>query len=285
MKILVLGSSGQLGTSLQKISSKYPKWNFSFLKRKDLDLSEISQISKKLDSLDFDVLINGAAYNFVDLAEEESEKAFLINTKVPKEIAKVCSFKKARLIHVSTDYVFSGEKTSPYLEEDSKKPLSIYAQSKSDGEDEIVNLNSDYLIFRTASVYGLSEIQGKKNFVDVMLSLASAKKEISVIDDRIMSPTSSDDLASMILKSIELKIPKGIYHAVNSDSASWYEFAKEIFRLADFHPDLKAVSHTEYPSPAKRPLYSVLENTKLIQLGISCRPWKEALKDYLNQIN
>ena len=217
-----------------------------------------------------DIIIHCAAYTNVDKAEDESETAELINVKGTENLAKVCAKNNIPLVYISTDYVFDGEKTNPYTPDDSPNPINIYGKTKLGGEEVIKKYCEKYYIIRTSWLYG----HHGKNFVETMLSLRG-NPEIKVVDDQIGCPTWTMDLSDGILKIINNK-PCGTYHVCGSGETSWFGFAKEVFKQAGISVNIIPCTTSEFPRPAKRPKYSVMDNN-----GI-CRDWKLALKDYID---
>lgn len=287
MKILVTGASGQLGKCLQKIVQKNKsKDNYIFKSSKDLDISRGIMVSKEFAETDYDYCINCAAYTHVDKAEDEVEKAIKINVDGVENLAKACSTYAVVFIHISTDFVFDGEKESPYLESDNVNPTGVYGETKLFGEQKIVESLEEHFILRTSWLYS----KFGHNFMKTMLRLAKEKKELSVVNDQIGSPTYAMDLAEVIFKIIKLKSAAyGLYHYSNEGEASWYDFAKAIFEISNSKINLKPISSYKYPTKAKRPKYSVLNKSKIKnELKIEISPWKErlanALDSYLKMI-
>ncbi len=254
----------------------------------DLDITQKDKVREKFFTLQPDIVINATGYTKVDLAEEEEEKANAVNGYGVGILAKTCREIEATLIHFSTDYVFHGDKPQGYQEEDQTNPLNAYGRSKALGEklliEEMELLNQDnpkegrYFIIRTSWLFG----HHGKNFVETMLNLGkTAKKEtpLKVVNDQHGNPTFTLDLCQQLqwlLQSHEY--PSGVYHITNEGATTWYDFAREIFRLAKMEVPMLPCASGEYPRPAKRPLYSILHNNKLPPL----RPWQEALEKYLD---
>ncbi len=284
MKILLLGYNGQLGSDLFKlIDGKRNLFELILPSRKELDLSQLDESYKFLKDQSFQILINCTAYNRVDDAELKNiSEAFNINSHAVKLMAEVCESKKARLIHLSTDYVFDGLKSKPYQESDPPCPLNVYGSSKALGEKFAQMICSDSLIIRAASLFGIVGSSGKRgNFVETMIRLGKEKRELKIVNDITMSPTSTMDLAKMIFKLIEIEAAPGIYHAVNSGEATWYEFAKEIIEQARIDAQVIPVGSGEYPTKAVRPKYTVLNNSKITNIIGEIPHWKNALREYL----
>ena len=287
-KILLIGSQGQVGQELKKTLPQIGE--VSSVTRTELDLNDSGAIVEVIETIKPDFIVNAAAYTAVDKAESEPEIARKINAQAPAVMAKASKDIGATLLHISTDYVFNGQKNTPYLENDSTDPLGIYGITKRDGEQSIQEVGGRHIILRTAWVYGA---YGKGNFVKTMLRLGREKELVKIVYDQIGSPTWSYDIAmriTEILKNIE-KVPTGIYHFTDSGSISWYDFAMNIFeeaRKLGFTFKMQEVipiSTHEYPTPAKRPAYSVLSNQKLIDcLGTYPPYWRDSLKKMLVQL-
>jgi dTDP-4-dehydrorhamnose reductase len=225
--------------------------------------------------------INAAAYTAVDKAETETEKAQSINVQGAQNLAEVCKKHNTVLLHISTDFVFDGEKNTAYTEEDIPNPTGVYGQTKLDGERAIEAVFDDYFIIRTSWVYS----QFGNNFMKTMLRLASERDSVSVVNDQIGTPTNAVDLAETLVKIIQTagRQPStasfGIYNFSNEGQCSWYDFAKKIFEANKARIDLKPIPTTAFPTPAKRPKYSVLDKSKIKRVfGISVKDWEESLK-------
>ncbi len=285
MKIILLGSNGQLGSDIVRLHQKQSKvFELMALSRKEIDLTQKEKVISFLENQDFKILINCTGYNRVDDAETHAQEAFAINAHAVKILAEICENKKARFIHISTDYVFNGEKSSPYLETDPIGPLSIYGSSKAMGEDLAHSICPDTLLLRVASLFGIAGSSGKGgNFIETIIHKAQEKKELRIVNDISMSPTSTLDVAHMILTLIEKEAPSGIYHAVNSGQATWFEFAKEIIQQTKMACKLIPITRDEYPTAALRPAYSVLDNSKISKITGTIPHWREALEKYLRE--
>lgn len=281
--ILLIGSQGQLGQQLQQILKNQGQ-NLITVARNDLDLTQNTAIRQIIQTHQPQLIVNCAAYTAVDKAESEKDLAYQINGIASGIMAEEAEKLGAYLIHISTDYVFNGTKGYPYLENDLTEPLSVYGASKLAGEQAIIQACTRYLILRTAWVYG---VYGKGNFVKTMLRLGTEREEIKVVSDQIGSPTWTGDLS----QAISLLIPQlspditGIYHYTNSGVASWYDFAVAIFEEAkQLNFPLKVqqvipITTADYPTPAKRPAYSVLSCGKITKiLGKFPPHWRESLK-------
>jgi len=269
-KVLIIGSKGMLGSALADV---FADFNPVLWSHDDLDITEKPQVDEKIGALAPNLIINSAAYTNVDGCEENEEIATKVNGTAVGYLANAAHHLNAILVHYSTDYVFDGLKKQGYVEDDKPNPMSAYGRSKLVGEKAIQEseLESFYII-RAAWLYG---VHGK-NFVDTMLSLAKKGKPIKVVDDQIGSPTYALDLAQATLEIIDTKKPFGIYHRANDGQTSWHGFAKEIFSVFKIKANLSACSTEEYPTPTKRPKFSVLLSTKLEPM----RSWQDALRDY-----
>tara|TARA_R110000868_G_scaffold384673_1_gene652215 strand:+ start:1762 stop:2625 length:864 start_codon:yes stop_codon:yes gene_type:complete len=276
-KILVTGAKGQLGKCIQDVAKKYLQHTFHFKSSEDLDITNNTQIENLFNKEKYDYCINCAAYTAVDKAEQDQKKAFLVNADAVKHLAEACKANKSTLIHVSTDFVFDGLKTSPYTEIDITKPISVYGSSKLKGEQYILEILKEYFIIRTSWVYS----EYGNNFVKTMLRLGKERNEISVVNDQFGSPTYAKDLAILILKIIDLKTEDyGIYHYSNEGAISWYDFAKKIFEVNKIDIKISPIPTNEYPTPAKRPAYSVMSKSKIKKvLDIEIPNWENNILD------
>ena len=269
MVVLVTGANGQLGQSLQFIAKHYPELHFIFCSSSDLDITNLESCQAVFLKIKPNYCINAAAYTAVDKAESEPEKAHLINVIAAKNLAVVCKEFSSVLLHISTDFVFDGSKNIPYNETDIPNPTGVYGQTKLDGEKAIQAVFENYYIIRTSWVYS----QFGNNFMKTMLRLASERDSISVVNDQIGTPTNAVDLAECLVKIIchtelvEVQQPTtdnfGVYNFSNEGQCSWYDFAKEIFKINKIEIDLKPIPTSSFPTPAKRPKYSVLDKTKI----------------------
>lgn len=281
MVVLVTGANGQLGQALQSISGNHPEIDFVFCSSSDLDITKKESCEAVFVKYKPDYCINGAAYTAVDKAESEPEKAQLINIIGAKNLAEVCKEYDTILLHISTDFVFDGSKTTPYLESDTTNPQSVYGTTKRDGELAIINTMQAYFIIRTSWLYS----QFGNNFMKTMLRLSQERSALSIVDDQIGSPTHAIDLAEMLLTIIQSKSTAyGIYHFSNPGSSSWYGFAKKIFELNKISILLHPITTSQYPTPAKRPHYSVLDVSKIEStFKVSIKKWDVALEQHANE--
>lgn len=284
MKILLLGANGQLGSDILRENQKstHPADIIAWT-RSDLDITNKEELISKLKSQTFDILLNCTSYHNTDQVEKSADTAFMINAFCVKEMALICKEKNARFAHVSTDYVFSHHpENQPLTELDNPSPLNVYGASKLMGESLAQAVWNDTVIFRVASLFGVAGASGKGgNFVETMIRIGREKGKLRVISDQIMSPTSTASIARIILKALQMKVPAGVYHTVNSGKASWYEFAKAIISKAGVNAIVEPMLAIEYPSVAVRPSYSALDNSKLTKLIGSIPTWQEVLESYL----
>ena len=281
MVVLVTGANGQLGQSLQYIAPNYPDIRFVFCSSSKLDITDLDCCQAIFSEIKPHYCINAAAYTAVDKAESEAEKAHLINVVGTKNLAEVCKAHNTILLHISTDFVFDGEKKVPYTENDIPNPTGIYGQTKLDGEKAIQAVFENYYIIRTSWVYS----QFRNNFMKTMLRLASERDSISVVNDQFGTPTNAVDLANALIQIISTNNQQpttdnfGIYNFSNEGQCSWFDFAKKIFKINNCNIDLKPIPSSSFPTPAKRPKYSVLDKTKIKStFGIDIKDWSESLK-------
>ncbi len=284
MKILVTGSNGQLGRSLRREFDLTSNHEVIYTDIDSLDLCDKSKVEEFIKTNDFDIIINCAAYTAVDKAETDNLKAEIINSGAVGNIASaVDKTGKTKIIHISTDYVFSGESFRPYIENDEPQPRSIYGRTKLEGEGILFSLCPDSIILRTAWLYS----EFGSNFAKTMLRLAKEDQPIRVVADQIGTPTYAGDLAKAIINIIESEnwVP-GIYHFTNEGVASWYDFAMEIFRLSGIKVrEVTPVTTSEYKSVAMRPMYSVLDKSKIKNMyNIKIPYWVDSLQKCLKMI-
>ena len=284
MRYLILGKDGMLGHDLEHV---FGNEDFVAYGLNDLDITDHDAVSAKLMTVEPDVVINATGYTNVDLAEKEEEKANKINGYGVGLLAKTCREIEATLVHFSTDYVFNGQKKAGYKEEDVTGPVNAYGRSKALGEklltdemdkmEELSQKEGNYFLIRTSWLVG----HHGKNFVNTILETAKKKKKVEVVNDQFGKPTFTLDLCRQVKWLLNSKeYPSGIYHITNEGVTSWYDFAREIFKLAGVSANVVACASEDFPRPAVRPQYSALINSKLPPL----RPWNEALKEYLFQL-
>lgn len=283
-QILVTGANGQLGNEIRNLAKDYPDYTFFFTDVDDLDITSISQVENFLNQQKIDIIVNCAAYNVVDGAEKDTETAFLINSIAVKYIAQLARKKNIFYIHVSSDYVFDGMKNMPYLESDQPNPLSAYARSKHEGETQVQNTLDNGAIIRTSWLYS----SYGNNFVKTILKHAQEKDQLKVVSDQVGTPTYAADLANAILQFIPHHKQingVGIFHYSNEGIASWYDFAKAILEISGIECKIVPVDTKDYPLPALRPFYSVLNKSKIKSfLDIEIPYWRDSLKVCLNKI-
>lgn len=283
MKVIVLGANGQLGADLMRAAAKRAdRFDLVALTRADLDVMQLDDIGAKLGAMTFDALINCTSYHKTDEVESHAQQAFAVNAFAVRALAEACRAKSARLVHISTDYVFDGATDQPYNETDAPGPLNVYGASKLMGEALTKTTGVDALILRVASLFGQAGASGKGgNFVETMIRLGREKGALRIVADQMMSPTATADVAAMIFDALDKQIPSGVYHAVNSGRASWFEFASRIIEQAGVKATVEPIPAIAYPLPAKRPSFSVLDNRKLAALIGPAPDWTEALDRYL----
>jgi dTDP-4-dehydrorhamnose reductase len=274
-RILITGANGQLGKELRELCASYKDFEFIFLPKEDLPIQNFDIVRATFKIQQPQYCINCAAYTAVDQAESEKELAFLINAESVGVLAAVCKDYSTKFIHISTDYVFDGKSEFAYKETDYTNPVNMYGASKLEGEEQAFQFNDDAIIIRTSWVYS----EFGKNFVKTMLRLLKEKAEISVINDQKGSPTYAADLAEAILKIISSgKWQAGIYHFSNEGIITWYEFARAIKQMIKSDCKIIPISTSQYPTPARRPLSSVLDKSKIQEaLGIRLKNWEESL--------
>jgi dTDP-4-dehydrorhamnose reductase len=287
-KVLVTGSNGQLGSEIRSLILKNPirDLEFIFTDIDNLDISQISSVKNYFESFEIQYIVNCAAYTNVDKAESDIENASLVNFLAVKNLAQVSVKYSIPVIHVSTDYVFDGQKTTPYTEKDTTNPVTAYGKSKLAGEEAITQAYK-YIIIRTAWLYSTFG----HNFVKTMLRLGADKDEINVVNDQTGSPTYGADLAKVIIEILQQSISdkskfvEGIYHYSNEGVCTWYDFAKEIMSKAGLNCVVHPVNSDQFTTVAKRPAYSLLDKTKLKQtFSIYVPSWKDSLKVCLDEI-
>ena len=283
-KILVTGENGQLGSELKELSDSYSQHEFTFVDRNTLDLSNLCKLEDYFDNNSFDIIINCAAYTAVDKAEDDEELANTINHRAVSLLAKIAKKKNIAFIHISTDYVFDGQNYRPYIETDPTNPQGIYGRTKRDGENTILDVASaNTIILRTSWVYSTFG----NNFLKTMLRLGKERDSLGVIFDQVGTPTYARDLAKTILDilpQINNESPE-IYHYSNEGVASWYDFAQAIFELTNMSCEVQAITTAQYPTPAVRPHYSLLNKSKIKNnFEITIPYWRDSLKECLKKL-
>jgi dTDP-4-dehydrorhamnose reductase len=281
--ILITGANGQVGREFRVLAAKYPQYNFLFAGREELAIEDFDAVEKYFADNKINFCVNCAAYTAVDKAETEKDNAFLINATAAGNLAAVCTAYNTQLIHISTDYVFDGSGTQPYRESDTTNPLGVYGQSKLKGEELVLQNNAAAIIIRTSWVYS----SFGNNFVKTMLRLMKERESINVVNDQLGCPTYAADLAVVIMEIINkystLNIEYSIFNYCNAGIISWYNFAVAIKELTNSNCIINPIPTSQYPTPAKRPQYSVLD-TALIKnvFGVTIPEWKESLKKCLH---
>ena len=283
LNVLVTGSNGQLGSDIKELSIDY-KYNFYFTDRNELDISNLHAITEFVNNNNINTIINCAAYTAVDKAESDIENADKINHLAVKYLAQISKEKNIKLIHISTDYVFDGTNHMPYVETDITNPNGVYGQTKLDGEKAMQEINPENsIIIRTSWVYS----SYGANFVKTMLRLGKEKEQLGVIFDQVGTPTYAGDLAKAILDIIS-NIKNGkveIYNYSNEGVLSWYDFAKEIMHMTKSTCQVNPIETIEYPTPAKRPHYSLLNKSKIKkEFNITIPYWKDSLDECLQKM-
>lgn len=276
--VLITGRNGQLGNELKVLSEKYPQFDYIFTDAHDLDITNAEGVRNFFISHKPAICINAAAYTAVDKAETDKELALRINAEAVGNLAGNCAETNTRFIHVSTDYVFDGKSNSPYTEDHPVSPVNYYGESKLKGEEIALEKLSSTVIIRTSWVYSFFG----NNFVKTMLCLMRERESISVINDQFGSPTYAADLAAAIMQiASDNSIAGGIYHFSNEGIISWFDFAVAIRDIAGITCTVRPIDTSGYPTPAKRPAYSVMSKEKIKSAGIELKDWKESLEHCL----
>lgn len=285
-KILVIGANGQLGSEINKISGQFFGLEFCFTDVAELDITNPEKVAEFLSGFKPDFLINCAAYTNVDKAETDVATATLLNATAVGILAEQSAKAGCKIIHVSTDYVFDGNGPRPYREDDQVDPQSAYGRTKLEGELLCRKFNPESLIIRTSWLYSAFG----NNFVKTMVRLGTERSELGVIADQIGTPTNAADLASAILsiissvKSGEKAFVAGIYHYSNEGVASWYDFTKAIFDIAEINCLVKPIATEDYPSSVQRPPYSVMNKSKIkLIFGLKIPHWRDSLTEYFQK--
>jgi dTDP-4-dehydrorhamnose reductase len=281
--VLITGANGQLGSEIQKISNQYPELKFSFTDVAELDITSVEKVSEFLADFRPEFLVNCAAYTAVDKAETDEPTATLLNAIAVGILAEQSAKLNCKMIHISTDYVFNGNGPRPYKEDNLVDPQSAYGRTKLEGEILCQRNNPESMIIRTSWLYSAFG----NNFVKTMLRLGNERTELGIVADQIGSPTNAADLASAILTIISSVVNQtksfvpGIYHYSNEGVASWYDFTKAIFEIAEINCFVKPISSEDYPSPVQRPAYSVMDKSKIkTTFGLQIPHWRDSFKTY-----
>ena len=288
MKILITGAYGQLGNEINCLTARYPEWQFLFTDVDSLDITNESALEIYFKENKPGFVVNCAAYTAVDKAETDYGTAEKVNAVAPQLLGKYSKKFDAKLIHISTDYVFDGETFIPYSESDKVNPKSVYGETKLQGERNCLEENSESIIIRTSWLYS----SFGNNFVKTIFRLGKERGQMNVVYDQIGTPTYAADLAKAILDIILIteekpeKFVPGIYHYSNEGVASWYDFAKAVFEISGVKCAVSPVRSVEFPTPAKRPNFSVLDKSKIKNsFGINIPYWKESLRDCIQKLN
>ncbi|MCB0381864.1 MAG: dTDP-4-dehydrorhamnose reductase [Psychroserpens sp.] len=279
-KVLVTGGDGQLGTCLKAFKDKYNNIEFLFTNRLELDITQEEEVSNFFNLNKFDWCVNCAAYTAVDAAESDTDNANKINVFGAKNLAEACQKHKTKIIHVSTDFVFDGQHNQAYKEDAITNPLGVYGLTKLKGEQELIQKNPNHFIIRTSWLYS----EYNHNFMKTMLRLATERDELNIVSDQIGTPTYARDLAEVIIHIItQDSTSYGIYHYSNEGVASWYDFAKAIFEINNNQITVNPVPTAAFPTPSRRPHFSVLSKTKIKEtFSLTIPYWRDSLKDALS---
>lgn len=279
MKFVITGVKGQLGYDLVKQLSG-GNHEVIGIDRDELDITNEAAVLAYIENVKPDAILHCAAFTNVDAAEEQKEAAYAVNALGPKYLAQAASKVGAKMVYVSTDYVFNGTASEPYEPDQATDPLGVYGETKLAGEEFVKQYLDKFFIVRTAWVYGING----HNFVKTMLRLGEEREEVGVVHDQIGSPTYTVDLASFMIELVQSE-KYGIYHATNEGVCSWYDFAVEIFKQAEMNVKVNPLTSDQFPRPAARPSYSVLSKKKIKEQGFTpLRDWKEALAVYLTEL-
>jgi dTDP-4-dehydrorhamnose reductase len=285
INVLITGSNGQLGSEIKAISDTYPDFHFIFTDVAELDITDYQMIDNFFKENHISYVINCAAYTAVDKAEQDYDTAHYINVNAVKYLSQISKKNQAILVHVSTDYVFDGKNYKPYIETDAICPTSAYGKTKVEGENEVRNYADKAIIIRTSWLYS----SFGNNFVKTILKYGKERGKLNVVFDQVGTPTYAADLAKTImdiLPKLSSKNTIDTYHFSNEGVSSWFDFAKEIVELSDFECIINPIETKDYPLPAPRPHYSVLDKSKIKnEFNISIPYWKDSLKKCLNLIN
>lgn len=286
MKVLLLGSNGQLGHDICRLAEEDAvPIDLMSIQRNRLDVTDLVTLRRELDGIKFDAIINCTVFQKTDEAENNPGPAFAVNAQAVRVMAEACAAKKARMVQISTDYIFGGlNGCKPLAEDEPAAPVNVIGASKALGETLARLVCEDVVIVRTASLFGVrgfSSGKGATNFVETIIRLAREKSVVRVVSDQVMSPTGSADVARILLRMLQDRCSSGVYHCVNSGSASWFEFAQRIIHRAGIQANVIPCTSAEYSSRAIRPRYSVLDNSKVAALYGNLPSWEDALDRYL----
>jgi len=285
MKVAVIGANGQLGSDVGK-AFQNNDYEVIELNHQDIEVSDFDTVYSVLKNSEPDLVINAAAMHNVEACEKDPIKSFSVNGIGAMNLAKASNDIGYTLVHISTDYVFDGAKQKPYEENDCPNPLNVYGNTKLSGELFVQNIAKHYFILRVSGLYGLNPCRAKggHNFVTLMLKLAKERDEVRVVDDEILSPTNTEDIANQVVHLSNCQ-HYGLYHVTAQEHCSWYEFAKKIFEYTEAPVHLSVAAPGEFPAKVPRPKYSVLENKGLKSIGYDIMPhWRIGLEKYLDNI-
>lgn len=282
MNVLVTGCRGQLGNEIQKLAPAFDQMHFLFTGREELDITNEAEIDRLMQEFKPDAVVNCAAYTAVDKAEQETELALLLNATAPAFLAKACRLYNARMVQISTDYVFDGHNYKPYKEDEQVNPQGKYAISKAEGEKSVLNSGADALVIRTSWLYSAYG----SNFVKTIRRAGAERGQLRVVADQIGSPTWARDLAETALIMLRDQSPGGIYHYANEGVCSWFDFAQAIIEISNIQCIVSPTDTAGYPLPAPRPYYSVFDKSKITKTtGQTIPYWRESLKKCIALLN
>lgn len=282
MRVAVIGSTGQLGHDVTEAFFDAGA-SVTGLSHQDVDVATLESVKRSLDAIGPEVVVNTAAFHHVEKCEADPALAFSVNGLGSRNVAQVTASLGAKLFHISTDYVFGGEKQSPYIESDRAVPLNVYGNTKLSGEHFVASTNPRYFVLRVSALYGAHPCRAKGglNFVELMMKLSQERDEIRVVDSEFVSPTPTAEVAAQIVR-LSTTSEYGLYHATAEGSCSWYDFARTIFELAGSKVRLERANPNEFPAKVPRPKYSVLENAALKTKSLNTfKPWRQGLESYL----
>jgi dTDP-4-dehydrorhamnose reductase len=285
-KILITGANGQLGWELGQLAAAYPAFEFVLVDRSKLDLTFPETFEKIIHSIAPDCIVNTAAYTAVDKSETEKELSYTVNATAVQALASICKNLAIPFITYSTDYVFDGEATQPYTISTKVDPVNYYGSTKAAGESMAMEANEDTIIIRTSWVFS----SHGNNFVKTMMRLMKERAQLNIVADQKGRPTYAKDLAIATMKMIEAmnagKSIKGVYHYANQGETTWYDFAAKIKAITGLTCEVQPIETKDFPTPAKRPAYSVLDTSKIEEdLAIDIRHWEDALESCIKEIN
>ncbi len=281
-KVLVTGCNGQLGLSLRKLIAAFPAYDFKFTDKHNLDITDKAALEKHFEEEQFNAVLHFAAYTAVDKAESESDLCRQINTEATETIARLCERHSSKLIFISTDFVFDGSQSSPYLPTDKPNPLSVYGSTKAQAEQAVLSLCTKSLVIRTSWLYS----EFGNNFVKTMQRLGREREQLNVVFDQVGTPCYATDLANAVMMCLEKDFEARILHFSNEGVCSWYDFAKRIMALSHIDCKVKPIRSTDYPTAATRPHFSVLDKADIKQfLNIEIPHWEESLTECIKLLD